>query len=306
MQHLNHLQEAQLKNSFLTIGVFDGLHLGHQSILKTLTAAARLENAPAVLLTFNPHPAVVLGKPAPKMLTTPAERAERAALSGLDLVITQPFTPELAATNPEDYMALLKKHLGLKKLFVGYDFALGRNRAGDVPRLTALGHEMGYQLLPQSAYQLNGMVISSTAIRQHIAAGEVAAATKLLGYEYALSGEVMRGDGRGRTIGIPTANLQVPAEKATPANGVYACRAYVGSQLIKAVVNIGVRPTFTDGLADVRVEAHLLDFEQDLYGQTLKLAFVERLRGEIKFDGFEALVKQIHADIAAARQLLGL
>ncbi len=304
MQHYPSLQAANFSDSWLTIGVFDGLHTGHQSLIKTLTADARQHGAPAVLLTFDPHPSQVLGRPAPRLLTLPAERAELAFGLGLDAVITQPFTPELAATSAEDYVALLVKHLGLKKLFVGYDFALGRNRAGDVPRLAELGQKMGFDVLPQAAISFNETVVSSTRIRQLLAEGEVAEAGQFLGYPYFLSGNVIRGDGRGRTIGIPTANVEVDVRKVVPANGVYACWAWAGGKKLQAMVNIGVRPTFTEGETAARVEAHLLDFDADIYDQTLKLAFVARLRGEQKFPGIEALVAQIHADIEAGRRIL--
>jgi len=223
---------------------------------------------------------------------------------GVDVVITHPFDETVAALSAEEFMARLEKALGLKKLLIGHDFALGRNRAGNFSRLTEIGREMGYDVLPISAIRFADRVISSSLIRKEIAEGEVAAAALQLGRYYALSGLVIPGDGRGRTIGIPTANVDVPPTKAVPANGVYACWASVGRERYKAVINIGLRPTFTTGEVLPRIEAHLIGYSADLYGQTVKLEFIERLRGEQKFPSAEALVAQIRADIAKAEEIL--
>ncbi len=304
MQHYRSLEAVTLTGSWLTIGVFDGVHRGHQEIIRQLTAGAHATGAPAVLLTFSPHPAVVLGGADLKYLTTPNERAEIMAQLGVDVVITHPFDETVAALSAEEFMARLEKALGLKKLLIGHDFALGRNRAGNFSRLTEIGREMGYDVLPISAIRFADRVISSSLIRKEIAEGEVAAAALQLGRYYALSGLVIPGDGRGRTIGIPTANVDVPPTKAVPANGVYACWASVGRERYKAVINIGLRPTFTTGEVLPRIEAHLIGYSADLYGQTVKLEFIERLRGEQKFPSAEALVAQIRADIAKAEEIL--
>jgi riboflavin kinase/FMN adenylyltransferase len=223
---------------------------------------------------------------------------------GVDVVITYPFDKQTAALGPEEFMVQIKQHLGLQKLLVGYDFALGHNRSGDVARLTEIGHKMGYDVLPVAAVQLDGQILSSSLIRQQIKDGDVAGAAHKLGRYYAVGGPIIRGDGRGRTIGVPTANIAVPREKAIPGNGVYACHALVGAQKHKAVVNIGVRPTFTSGEVLPHVEAHLLDFAADIYDQVLRLEFVERLRGEQKFPSIEALVAQIKVDITKAKDVL--
>lgn len=304
IEHHRSLEAVSLTGSWLTIGVFDGVHRGHQEIIRQLTAGAHANGAPAVVLTFSPHPASVLRGTALKWLTLPDERAEILAGLGVDTVITHTFDKETAALSSEEFMRLVREHLGLQKLIVGYDFALGRNRTGNLPRLSELGRQMSYEVLPVAAIQLEGQIISSTLIRQQIGAGDVAAAALELGRPYGLGGPVIRGDGRGRTIGIPTANLDVPLDKVIPANGVYACRALVGADKHKAVVNIGVRPTFTSGEVVPRVEAHLLEYDADLYDQTLRLEFVERLRGEQKFPGIEALVAQIKTDIGKANDIL--
>jgi riboflavin kinase/FMN adenylyltransferase len=305
MAQLYHsLEAAHLNGSWLTIGVFDGVHRGHQEIIQQLTAGARLNGAPAVVLTFSPHPASVLAGRKIGLLTTPAERAEILFNLGIDAVVDIPFTRELAEHSTEEFMLTLQAHLRLKQLLIGYDFALGKGRTGNFERLTQIGQELGYRVSAVPALQQAELVISSTMIRQDIAAGNVTQAAAKLGRAYMLSGMVVSGDGRGRTIGIPTANVQTTADKIIPQNGVYACIASVNGQKHQAVVNIGVRPTFTDGENLARVEAHLLNYAADLYGQTLQLEFIERLRGEQKFSSVDALLAQIKADIDRAKQLL--
>ena len=300
------LDNVQLSDSWLTIGVFDGVHRGHQEIIHKLTAGAHAISAPAVVLTFDPHPAIVLAGRDIRCLTTPEERAEILFDLGVDAVISMQFTHQLAEHTAEDFMVDLKRHLGLKKLLTGHDFALGKNRAGNLERLGQLGRELGYEVSTLEPVKFNDAVISSTLIRQTIAEGAVRLAGEKLGRYYAMTGPVVPGDARGRTIGIPTANIEFPASKAVPLNGVYACWAVLGEKRIRAVVNIGLRPTFTDPTTPVlaRVEAHLLDFAADLYGQNLSLEFVDRLRPEQKFSSIEALVAQIQSDINTARNIL--
>lgn len=304
MTHYDSLEAISLNGSWLTIGVFDGVHRGHQEIIRQLTAGARSNGAPAVLLTFDPHPAFVLAGREIKSLTTPTERAEILSDLGVDVIIAMPFSREVANRSAADFMAELKQRLGLKTLLIGYDFALGKDRAGNFERLVQIGQELDYDVRAIEAFRLSGETVSSTVIRQNIADGAVALAAVKLGRPYSMQGPVIPGDGRGRTIGIPTANIDVPPQKVFPANGVYACWAISDGQKYKAMVNVGVRPTFTGGEATPRVEAHLMDFAADLYGQTLKLEFVERLRGEQKFPSIEALVAQIRADIEQGGKIL--
>jgi riboflavin kinase/FMN adenylyltransferase len=292
-------------NSWLTIGVFDGVHRGHQEILANLTAGAHENGAPAVVLTFWPHPAVVLGKRYDlKCLTTPEERADLLGELGVDAVITQPFTPDFAGLSAWDFMRLASRRLGLRSLWIGYDFALGHNREGNLERLTEIGEEFGYQVQAIGPVKNGENVISSSLIRQRIRSGEVARAADNLGRFYTLSGPVVHGDGRGRRINVPTANIDYPQDKVIPANGVYACWAWVGGERHPAAINIGINPTFTPDKRTSNVEAHLLDFDRDVYGQELKLEFVQYLRAELKFDSVEALLEQIHADIEKTRAIL--
>lgn len=306
MPHLSSLTGLALQNAWLTIGVFDGVHRGHQSLMQTLTAGAHQNGAPAVVVTFAPHPLQVLRGLHIPCLTTPQERADLLLQQGVDWVITLPFDQALAEQSPEAFMESLSRPLGLKHLLVGYDFALGKNRAGTPSRLTEIGLRLGYQVHSLEAQtDQGGQVFSSSAARAALAAGEVSQVQTILGRPYRLNGLVVRGDGRGRTIGLPTANLQPDdPQKALPAQGVYACRAWVRGTPFAAVTNLGLRPTFTAGEAQMRIEAHLLDFSTDIYGQAVSLDFVAFLRGEQKFASVEALVSQIRADILRARQIL--
>lgn len=289
----------------MTIGSFDGVHLGHQAIIRQLVSGAHQGGLPAVAITFFPHPSKVLrGNGSPFYLTTPEERAELLAGLGADLAITLLFDKELASFSADQFMGLLAEHLGLKRLLVGHDFALGRGREGNYEVLERLGLKYQYQLEGLSPLMVGGELVSSSRIRELVSQGNVAQAAQYLGRRYAVEGKVVPGDGRGRTIGIPTANLDVWHERLLPGNGVYATLAWVNGTAHPSVTNIGVRPTFENQAPQPQVETHLLDFHQDLYGTTLRLEFVQYLRPEQRFPSVPALIEQIHADIHQAREVL--
>jgi riboflavin kinase/FMN adenylyltransferase len=298
------LEEVNLQNSWLTVGVFDGVHRGHQQIIQKITAGAHANESPAVILTFDPHPTSILSGREIKLLTLPDERADLLAQLGVDVVVTERFTRELSQVTAYDFMYWLKRQLGLKHLLIGYDFALGKGREGNAARLTEIGSELGYSVEVVPALQDESDVISSTAIRKLIAIGDVTEAAHLLGHPYSLHGPVIRGDGRGRTIGVPTANIAYPSEKLIPSKGIYACWAYVNDGRYLAAVNIGINPTFTPEKQTLSVEAYMLDFDEDIYGQDLRLEFVARLRDELTFGSVEELVKQIWEDVEDARRIL--
>ena len=301
----NSLDDIHLPSSWLTIGVFDGVHRGHQEIIRRLVAGAHAVNLPAVVMTFYPHPAVVLGGQEHfKRLTTTSERAEILTGMGVDAVVVHPFTRTLAEQTAETFMRYVKNRVGLRKLLVGYDFALGRGREGNATRLAEIGGQLGYGVETIPVFSLEGQIVSSTRIRKLIAAGQVAEAATDMGRYYTVSDIVIHGDGRGRKINIPTANISVPEDKILPANGVYACWASVGESRHPAVTNVGVRPTFKSVDLTPNVETHILDFERELYGQEIKLEFVSHLREEMKFPSVEALVAQITGDIVRAREIL--
>ncbi len=305
MRHLHTLQGISLGKTWLTIGVFDGVHRGHQKILKALTAGAKANGAVAVVLSFYPHPATILGKSKDfKCLSSPDEKADLLDSYGVDVLISHPFSVEIASLSPEAFMGNLQKHLELENLLVGYDFALGKNRQGDATYLAEMGRKDGYAVERFEPFLDDEGIISSTRVRDALLDGNVLTANQLLGHPYLLTGKVIRGDGRGRKINIPTANIDVSSEKAIPANGVYACFVYADGIRHLAVTNIGIRPTFTPDKAEANIEAHLLDFKGDLYDKTLKLEFIAHLRPEKKFSGVEELLAQIHADIKKAREIL--
>jgi riboflavin kinase/FMN adenylyltransferase len=304
MQHFRSLESVHLRDVWLTIGSFDGVHRGHQEVIYELTAEAHTNGALAVVLTFYPHPAeIVRARDFPFYLTTPDEKAELLGNLGVDVVITHPFNREVMATPAREFMETLQAHLQIHHLRVGYDFALGRNREGNAQMLAELGKEWGYTLEQIPPLKLDDQIISSSRIRFLLGAGQVDEAARLLGRNYVIHGPVVVGDQRGRTIGFPTANLEIWKMRAIPAAGVYVCRATVNEITYDAVTNIGVRPTFEASPVPPRVEAHLLDFEDDIYGESVKLEFISRLRGEQRFASIDELIHQIQTDVKAAREI---
>ena len=306
MQHVHDLAEARLDGSTLTIGSFDGVHRGHQDLLGRMLADARGRNLPAVVLTFYPHPSVVLrGRKPAFYITSPEERADLLENLGIDLVITQTFDLELSRVEAPDFLDRLAAQVGFKDLWAGEDFALGHQRRGNRHYLAQVSSERGFRFHLVPPFLLEGEVVSSTRVREALRSGDVARAANYLGRHFELPGRVAHGVGRGKQLGIPTANLEVWEERAIPGVGIYACLAELEGERKPAVVSIGFRPTFDEALTTPVVEAHLLDFEADLYERELKLVFIERLRDERRFSGPEALVDQIERDIRRARELLG-
>jgi len=306
MSLIHSLDETVFQNAWLTIGVFDGVHRGHQQVLQSLVSRAHEAGGPALVLTFNPHPAVVLGRITDfKCLTTLDERAELLESYGVDAVIMQAFNQKFADQTAGQFMLQVVQHTGLCGLVIGYDTALGRGREGNADRLAEIGNELGYTVLMIPPLKDEDGIISSTRIRRSIAAGRVSAAAKDLGRYYSVTGPVIHGDGRGHRINLPTANIEVPPGKVPPANGIYASWVWWDGQKYRAATNVGVRPTFTPDLPLPIIEAHLLDFDHDLYGQQVKLEFVEYLRPEEKYASVDALVEQIQADIARTAEILG-
>ena len=289
---------------YLTIGNFDGVHRGHQMLVSGLALTAHANGGVAGLLTFEPHPVAVL-RPDLRVprLTSNGERAELLAALGLDFVIVLPFTRETAATSAADFMTTLTARLPLRELWVGPDFALGRGRDGNAERLAELGRIMGYSVRVVAPFDRQGEAVRSSRVRSMLAEeGAVEQAGALLGRPYRVWGEVVKGAQRGQRLGFPTANLRLPEERLVPAYGVYACWAWRGDTGYPAVVNVGVRPSFDNGAPSV--EAYLINFSGDLYGETLGLSFIRRLRGEKKFTDIGQLVEQIRNDAGAAAEIL--
>ncbi len=305
MKHHHSLENLSLQNCWLTVGVFDGVHRGHQVIINKLVTGAHANGLPAVVLSFDPHPAKVFGHGEIKMLTLPDERAELLDSMGVDAMITHPFNMDVADITAFDFMQRLKTQLRLTHLVLGYDSALGKSREGSITRLTEIGLGLGYTVETVSALGDESGVISSTEIRKLISTGNIVDAARLMGHPYRLSGIVVRGDQRGRTIGFPTANIDYSIDKLIPPNGIYACWVYLTGEKYQAAVNIGINPTFTPDKKSINVEAYLLDFDREIYGETLELEFVFRLRDELKFDSVEALIAQIGLDVEQTRKILG-
>ena len=300
--HVDHLTEIQRQEpTYLAIGAFDGVHLGHQAVLRQMVARARTDGVRTAVLTFFPHPVRFLRHATgPYYLMTLADRVQFLASLGLDLIITHPFNDEIRQTRAADFVDQLIRYLDMRQLWGG-DFALGYQREGDVPFLRHLGAERGFTVeLVQSMVAVSGDRVSSSRVRHGLLAGDVADAAACLGRPFHVCGEVVYGDQRGRTIGFPTANLGVWEELLLPGNGVYATYAWVGERRYLAATNVGIRPTVNGG--NVTVEAHLLDFAGDLYGQTLRLEFISRIRPEKRFGSLPELQAQIQADVIAIRE----
>jgi riboflavin kinase/FMN adenylyltransferase len=287
----------------VTIGNFDGVHRGHEALVRAAAEWARSEGGDTVVLTFDPHPvSVVDPSRAPVTLSTLDQKAELLEALGVDRLVVAPFNEDLARRPPEDFARLvLAGALQTRKVVVGDNFRFGHDRAGDVTRLADLGRTLGFEVEALAPIQHQGRPISSSRVRRVLLDGAVEEAQVLLGRPYFIDGRVVVGERRGRTLGFPTANLDSENE-TLPALGVYSARCRVPSgQWEPAVVNVGNRPTF--GGRPVSVEAHLLDFDGDLYGAQVRLAFHARLRGEQRFAGPEALVARIREDVAQARDL---
>lgn len=291
----------------LAIGNFDGVHLGHQALARAAVADARAVSGTAMVLTFEPHPARVLApERAPLALLTLAQRAELLGELGIDVVAVLGFDASVAALLPEEFVRrMLVDLLGARIVVVGERFRFGRGRAGDVELLSRLGRECGFEVHALPVVSQDGQPVSSSRVRELVGNAELRAAARLLGRPFFVDGVVVAGDGRGRRIGVPTANLETRNETLPP-GGVYAGFAAVGKtgERWPAAINLGQRPTFAGGA--MRLEAHLLGFAGDLYGQELRLSFDARLREERRFASADALVAQIREDIAHARALLGL
>lgn len=292
--------------AFVTVGTFDGVHRGHQAILHYLRDRARARQGRSVVVTFDPHPRAVLsGVPVP-LLTTIDERADRLAEHGIDRFVVLPFTEAFATLPPERFVLdVLLRGIGLREIVVGYDHGFGQGRRGDRALLERLGAEHGFGVDVVPVQEVGEAVVSSTHIRQLLReSGDVRKAAVLLGRPYALGGRVVRGDGRGRTIGFPTANLALEdARKAVPARGVYAVQARTEDGARHGgMMNIGLRPTF--GGTEEHLEVHLFDFDADLYGQPLRIEFVERLRDERRFGSVGELIEQLSRDRSRCRTAL--
>lgn len=293
------------EGTVVTVGTFDGVHRGHWAVLQEIRRRAAARRLRSVLVTFHPHPLrIVRPESAPRMLTTPLEKKEILAESGLDYAVFLRFSRALSRYSPQRFVdEVLVDRLAVRELVIGYDHGFGRGRSGDAELLRDLGAQRGFDVDVVAPVFAGGDAVSSTGIRDAVARGDLRAAAAGLGRPYGVRGVVVRGDGRGRQLGFPTANLGgVAGDKALPPPGVYAVRGSVRSGVYDGALHLGPRPTFPGALPSI--ELHLLDFDGDLYGEELRVDFVERIRDVRPFGSVQALVEQMRADVGRARVIL--
>lgn len=304
MQIERELAQVALDNdSVLTVGVFDGVHVGHKKLLHALTSEAASRGLLSGVLTFRNHPnSIFRADFRPQYLTSLDKRIKLIKDCGVGFVVPVTFDQEVAKLGAEDFTRLLQRKLRMKGLIVGPDFAMGHKREGDIEMLSTLGADMGFTVQEVDLMVNGGKAVRSTEIRQAIASGDMSTAEEMLGRRFELVGKVGHGDHRGRELGFPTANLDVPSDMAVPANGIYATFAYVDGKRHMAATSIGTRPTF-NGVGRT-IEAFLLEFDSDLYNRPIHLEFIQRLRDELKFDDVEALLSQMNIDVQQTREIL--
>ena len=294
-----------LTPSVATIGFFDGVHLGHRHLINQVKMAASLNGWCSSIITFPVHPRQVIQSDyQPSLLSSPEEKIELLATTGIDNCILLPFTKELSQLTAWEFMQLLYEQYQVRMLVIGYDHRFGHNRAETFEDYCRYGRELGIHIMQATAYTQEQDKVSSSAIRRALLSGEVSTATKYLGYPYFLQGTIVGGYQVGRKIGFPTANLRVDfSNKLIPSVGVYAVYVYVNGQKYKGILNIGHRPTLNNG-ADLSIEVHILDFEGDIYHQPMRIEFIDFLRTEAKFQSTEELALQIQKDKEAALLVL--
>ncbi len=298
---------AQLRRQFpypvVTLGNYDGVHLGHQQIFQKVMDRAREMSGTSVIFTFEPHPLKVLSpSTAPPLLNTFRRKMELFEAYGIEVVICAEFTREFAATPPEDFIGnILVDQVGVKEILVGYDYAFGRGKQGTTDAMAEMGKQYGFQVNVIPAFTLHEEVVSTTRLRELVRQGEIRKVCALLGRCYASEGMVVAGDHRGKTLGFPTANLHSHNE-IFPKQGVYAVQVEYEDRLFDGVANIGTHPTFGEG--KVTIEVHIFDFHEEIYGQFVRVLYRERLRDEKTFDSKESLVRQIQQDIKETQRIL--
>lgn len=287
------------RKTALTVGTFDGVHCGHRGIVERMIATARKHDERTVVVTFDPHPQIVLARPDREpvlLLTTIDERCDLFAQLGIDMVVVVPFTREFAAIPADAFVRTVIVHdIGVQHFFIGHDHSFGKNRGGNEELLQQLGHELDFDVVPIPPLECAGVVVSSTKVRNALRTGGVDEAHRFLGRPYAVRGVVGHGDKRGRTLGIPTANIQMPEHKLLPANGIYVVSSVIDGSVVVGMASVGVRPMFTNDVVPT-LEVNYLDIDTDLYGRTLEVVFHARLRDEIAYESVDELLAQIEID----------
>jgi len=294
---------SPVKDSLITIGVFDGVHIGHRYLVSHLKKIASDANLASIAITFRQHPQQILNPDyQPPFLTDAEEKAELLKAEGIDIVIVLDFTRDLARMRAREFLEILQKKLRMRGLVVGPDFSLGKDNEGNIATLKKLSQEMNFSLTVIPPVIINGEVISSTAIRRSLAEGDIEKVQTMLGRPFSLHGRVVHGKGRGAILGFPTVNLDIMPGQAIPSDGVYASLACVKDKVFDSVTNIGKNPTFGDN--ERTVESYLLDYHDDLYEHKVRIDFIKKIRDEIKFNSPAELRNQISVDIISARKIL--
>lgn len=306
MRVFRHIDELPaFQNAVLTIGTFDGVHIGHKKILSRIKEIAKEENGESILITFDPHPRIVLSNDdSVRLLTTLNEKTELLRANGIDNLVVAKFSRSFSEMTPEEYITdFLYKRFQPNVVVIGYDHKFGKNRAGDINFMKDKGAELGFRVEEIPKQEVDEMAVSSTKIRNALQEGNIDQANSLLGHAYTVEGTVVRGDGIGRQLGYPTANLQVDDPyKLIPADGVYAVRVNHKATIYNGMLSIGVRPTFNGQMRTI--EVNIFNFEQDIYGQKIKLSFVEKIRPEIEFANADELIKKMDEDKQSALAIL--
>lgn len=307
MRVFDHIEDFEKPEyAVVTIGTFDGVHIGHQTILKRLVSEAKKRKGKSVLITFWPHPRFILNKDSDKLklLSTFNEKVKMVADLGVDFILKIAFTPQFSNLSADEFVQrILVEKVGTKKLFIGYDHHFGNNREGNIQFLKAHASQYGFEVNEISKQEIDHIGVSSTKIRNTLESGEIHLANSLLGRSYSISGKIIDGKKKGRTIGFPTANIEIPESyKLLPADGAYAIKAFVNENCYYGMLNIGFKPT-VDG-TERTIEAHLFNFDADIYGAEITVEFVRSLRKEMKFASIDELKAQLIKDKEAALKIL--
>ncbi len=305
---MDHIENIKPKNNqviYATIGAFDGVHIGHQYLISSMVKQARKNNAKTLVVTFHPHPVVVLKSiPMPFYISSPDEKEQIFHDLGIDYVLCLKFNKEMAKYTPEQFLDIVLNEYPVKQFWLGVDFALGKNRSGSIPVLHEIGKEKGFTIVDFQHLENDGEKVSSSQIRNWILDGNFPQTTLALNRYYSIHGAITHGDSRGRKIGFPTANLEIWKGKLLPSTGVYATWIEIGKKVYPSVTNVGVRPTFENQTDQPIVETFIHDFSQDIYDYQVKLHFVEKTRNEKKFESVELLIQQIQKDAKQSEEIL--
>lgn len=306
--HNNINQLPNFKNAVLTIGTYDGVHFGHQQIIKKVVELAKSINGESILMTFNPHPRFIINpNETLKLITTFDEKVDILANFGLNHIVAFPFSLDFASMDAEDYVKnILVKHFNPKIIVIGYDHKFGKNREGDIHLLQKMGPEFGFIVKEIEKQTLEEIAVSSTKVRRALLEGDILSANNLLVHPFSLQGKVVDGDKMGRKLGFPTANIQIDnPNKLIPPSGVYAVKVNIEGNLFNGALSIGIRPTFNFGPKEV-IEVYIIEFDKNIYGKLIKLNFYKKIRSQVKFEKLEDLITQMRDDIIQCKSILNI